>query len=117
MPKWLQAIVLGFVASVTEYWVEAPEVLQAQRAAPNPAPDEATLASAATDLVPVAVTGPAVPDFAGMTAREAVAGSSGLGLRTRLAGQGVVVRQEPAAGTPLAASGGEVRLWLGAGAF
>lgn len=57
-----------------------------------------------------------VPDFAGLSARQAVARSSRIGIRAALLGHGSVRRQSPAPGTPLEAAGGLVKLWLrGAG--
>jgi len=44
-----------------------------------------------------------VPDLRGQSAREGVAGLVARGYRVRIDGAGVVVRQTPAAGTPLAA--------------
>jgi len=61
------------------------------------------------------VTTPAgdLPDFSGLTARQAVARSSALGLKVDLVGDGFVHRQLPAAGTPLISVDGHLRLWLG----
>jgi len=56
-----------------------------------------------------------VPDFAGLTARQAIARSSRLGLRPVLRGRGVVGRQAPAAGAPMPPSGERIELWLGMG--
>ena len=53
-----------------------------------------------------------LPDFAGLTARQAVARSSRLGLRLVLDGHGAVFRQSPKPGTPLEAAGRQVTLWL-----
>ena len=53
-----------------------------------------------------------VPDFTGLSARQALVRSSSEGLRIALHGHGLVSRQLPAAGTPLAAAGHAVELWL-----
>jgi len=58
------------------------------------------------------VTGPlAVPDVSGLGAREAARRLARLGLMARITGDGVVVDQDPAAGTPLE-PGRVCRLWL-----
>jgi len=48
----------------------------------------------------VAETG-TMPDLSGMTAREALRTLVKLGMTARLSGDGVVVEQEPAAGSPI----------------
>ncbi len=53
-----------------------------------------------------------VPDFAGLTARQAVRQSSAAGLQLALNGHGFVSRQSPAPGTSLDAAAGVVELWL-----
>ncbi|MCP4663013.1 MAG: transpeptidase family protein [bacterium] len=53
-----------------------------------------------------------VPDFAGLSARQAVSRSSALGLRPALNGHGAVERQQPPPGTPLELAGQAVELWL-----
>lgn len=53
-----------------------------------------------------------IPDFAGLSLRQAIALSSQLGLRLAPDGNGLVERQEPAPGVPLETAGGTVRLWL-----
>ena len=70
--------------------------------------------AAAAALAPP-LAGPAVPDLVGRTAREAIAGVAGLGLRPVLVGRGVVERQEPPAGAPLPPRGSPVQLFLGTG--
>lgn len=50
-----------------------------------------------------------MPDLAGMTAREAVFWARSLGADVRIEGQGAVVRQEPAAGSPVT---GTIQVWL-----
>lgn len=52
---------------------------------------------------------PAVPDLAGLSAREAIFWTRSLGADIKLEGRGTVYRQEPEAGTPLA---GTVKVWL-----
>jgi hypothetical protein len=52
------------------------------------------------------------PDLKGLTLREALAKASSLGLQVDSQGAGVVVRQSPAAGTPME-EGAEIRLELG----
>jgi membrane peptidoglycan carboxypeptidase len=65
------------------------------------------------DTVTLLATTPGqVPDLRGKTAREAVASLSARGYRTRMDGDGVVVRQTPAAGAALA-QGQECILHLG----
>ena len=59
--------------------------------------------------------GPVLPDFTGLSAREAVAQTSRLGLRPILNGRGVVARQEPGAGAPVPGRGERVELWLQSG--
>lgn len=84
---------------------------------PPPAEESTTLAG---ELVAAAVEPrrPAapgtLPDLQGRSAREAVAMLAGLELEPRLAGRGVVVAQQPAAGSPMPARGSPVRLELGA---
>ncbi|HEX9737290.1 MAG TPA: penicillin-binding protein [Thermoanaerobaculia bacterium] len=53
-----------------------------------------------------------MPDFAGLSARQALLASSRLGIRSAVHGHGAVVRQEPPPGTPLEAAGGRVELYL-----
>jgi cell division protein FtsI (penicillin-binding protein 3) len=58
-----------------------------------------------------------VPDFSGMTAREAIVRSAQLGIEVQLEGDGgFVQRQTPAALAPLRRGASQVRLWLGDGA-
>lgn len=74
----------------------------------GPAPEQAVHAA-----VPAVAAGD-LPDFSGLTARQAVVRSSALGLRVDLIGDGFVSRQYPAAGTPLKSIDGQLRLWLAA---
>ena len=56
-----------------------------------------------------------VPDFSGLTARQAVVRSAALGLKATLHGSGMVSRQSPAAGVAIEEAGGDMQLWLGIG--
>ena len=68
-------------------------------------PAVVTLAAAATGGTSV------FPDLAGLSARDALRALGKLGVTGRLRGSGLVVQQEPAAGSPLE-SGDAVTLWL-----
>ena len=57
----------------------------------------------------------ALPNFAGMTARQAVVRSAELGLTATLHGSGTVNRQSPAPGSAVEEAGSGVQLWLGVG--
>ena len=61
---------------------------------------------------PAAVPAGTVPEFFGLSARQALRRASALGLRPALNGHGAVARQRPPPGTPFEASGQEVELWL-----
>lgn len=54
-----------------------------------------------------------MPDFTGLSARQAVAHSAATGVRIALHGHGRVAEQLPPAGTPLETAGNAVELWLG----
>lgn len=54
-----------------------------------------------------------MPDFQGLTARQAVVRSAELGLRTSLYGQGSVHRQVPPPGVAIDVAAGRLELWLG----
>lgn len=82
-----------------------------QVAAAQPGGEVETLAAAS----PPAPAGPTLPDFAGLTARQAMVHAARLGLRPVLRGNGVVERQEPPAGAPLPGRGTTVQLYLAAG--
>jgi beta-lactam-binding protein with PASTA domain len=56
-------------------------------------------------VVTVATRADAFPDLTGMSARDALRILAKLGVSTRLMGAGLVVDQEPQAGTPLESSG------------
>jgi membrane peptidoglycan carboxypeptidase len=91
----------------------------------NPVPPIVVTASAAEpvpEMMPVSgpisasrldvVTGsPTVPDVRGLGARVAIQRLARLGLVSRLTGDGVVIDQDPAPGTPFE-SGTACRLWL-----
>lgn len=103
---------------VPERWpgeIDPQSVPAVQLAALAPA---AAAAPAPQDALPAkdASAGPALPDFTGLSAREAVAQSSRLGLRPVLNGRGVVARQAPLPGAPIPAAGERVELWLQSGA-
>lgn len=88
-----------------------PTVLVAKQApAPAPSPGDAPR------LQPTVATGPApadgVPDVAGLSARDAVRVMVQRGLRPRIVGDGFVIAQSPAPGTPVE-PGAECRLVLG----
>jgi cell division protein FtsI (penicillin-binding protein 3) len=91
--------------------------------APAPVPEAGgvVLAAAPRNAMPeaepavLAAAGPAMPDFSGLTAREAVRRTTGLGLETVLNGRGFVERQDPAAGAPLPMATERIELWLGPG--
>ncbi len=55
-----------------------------------------------------------LPVFVGLTARQALARAGELGLKPTLIGHGIVAVQNPIAGTPLEAAGGELELHLDA---
>ena len=84
-------------------------------AAAEPPPPPAPAPRLARRLRPEPPPG-TLPDLTGLTAREAVARAGALGISPRLAGHGVVVRQQPPAGTPLAEAGQRVEIWLDSGA-
>ena len=79
------------------------------RSAPPP-----SKVAAATPTAPKALrlTELTAPDLHGMTLREALVKASSLGLQVDSQGAGVVVRQSPAAGTPME-EGGPIRLEMG----
>ena len=81
---------------------------------PEPAPG-AMLASAEPVQEPADVFVPppgTLPSFVDLTARQALALSSKLGLQPTLIGHGVVIEQNPPPGTPLEAAG-ELELRFG----
>ncbi len=56
-----------------------------------------------------------VPNFSGLTARQAVVRSAEVGLAATLHGSGMVSRQFPQPGTALNEASGGLQLWLGSG--
>ena len=64
---------------------------------------------------PADSAGLVLPDLVGLPLREALRRLTLRQVQARIAGRGMVVRQEPAAGTPLS-PGGECRLWCAPGA-
>jgi membrane peptidoglycan carboxypeptidase len=90
-------------------------LLAAASAARQPVPDAGLGGFVAASLATPEVAAGLVPDFAGLTARQAVTRSSRLGLRPVLRGRGVVDRQRPEAGAPLPRRGERIELWLGPG--
>ncbi len=80
-----------------------PPIVVARRAAERP-----VLPASATRLLPPVVTSspggsrePLVPDLRGLSARDALRTLAKLGVGARIRGNGMVVDQTPAAGTPL----------------
>ena len=69
----------------------------------------------APELAPVETPPGTVPDFTGLSARQAVSRSAQADLRIALHGHGRVTRQLPEAGTPLEVAENAVELWLGSG--
>ncbi len=53
-----------------------------------------------------------LPDLSGLTARQAMSALAAVGVAPRLNGAGFVVRQTPAAGTPISRIEGRAELWL-----
>ena len=105
------------VSSVLNYLRVPPEIpveTEWPQMAEQEAPEaELELASAFdSGLEPVfSDDGTVVPDLSGMTAREALISLAERGLTPALSGSGFVVRQQPAAGTPLA-DVEQLELWL-----
>ena len=89
----------------------APPVLVASRDDSPTAP--ASVAEDPPPLVSLVADGPAgtVPDLRGLSAREAIRKLVKIGMNARASGDGFVVSQDPAPGSPLGA-GGTCRLVL-----
>ncbi len=81
------------------------------RSAPPPS-NEALVTPQAAAPKALRLTDLTAPDLKGLTLREALAKASSLGLQVDSQGAGVVVRQSPAAGTPME-EGGQIRLEMG----
>jgi cell division protein FtsI (penicillin-binding protein 3) len=80
----------------------APPVLMAPNPLAAPAGRMLPVVTMAGDpAVEVATGPPVVPDLHGLSARDAILRLARLGLVARVSGDGVVVEQHPAAGTPL----------------
>jgi cell division protein FtsI (penicillin-binding protein 3) len=88
----------------------APPVMVARRTLKEAVPTSAPVSGPVVDVVRAAGPGE-VPDLRGLSARDATRALVKLGLRPRVTGNGVVVSQEPAPGSPTA-SGGTARLVL-----
>ena len=80
----------------------APPVMVARQAAAH---RSRRSSSPAVVALPAASTGTGLPDLSGLSAREALRELARLGLTARLQGAGVVVHQDPPAGTPLEPGG------------
>jgi cell division protein FtsI (penicillin-binding protein 3) len=76
------------------------------------AEDEEVVGGLSIPTVAVVTDGSALPDLAGLTARQAVSRLAAAGIVPRLHGAGFVQRQVPLAGTPLTEAGTEIELWL-----
>jgi cell division protein FtsI/penicillin-binding protein 2 len=91
----------------------APPVLVARRDVPREQPVSGRVASPA--IVTLASTGvgaaPVFPDLVGLSARDAVRALTRIGVSARLHGDGEVVAQQPAPGSPAAAASAAT-LWL-----
>ena len=53
-----------------------------------------------------------LPDLSGLTARQAMSALAAVGVAPQLNGAGFVIRQQPAAGTPISGIDGRAELWL-----
>jgi len=88
-----------------------PVLVRASATESAPAELIHTAASASAPQVDVVTGPPTVPDVRGLGLREAARRLVRLGLVARPTGDGIVIDQDPAAGTPLA-PGRACRLWL-----
>jgi len=89
-----------------------PVLVQASAAAAASSDLIRTAAAAGAPQISVVAGPPTVPDVRGLGAREAARRLARLGLVPRLTGDGIVVDQDPAAGTALEPAR-PCRLWLG----
>lgn len=89
-----------------------PVLVKASSEEPPPVDFVQASAAAGTPRISLLTGPPTVPDVRGLGAREAARQLSGLGLLVRLTGDGVVIGQDPAAGTALE-PGRVCRVWLG----
>ena len=88
------------------------EMIASEEDPPQSSPEAEPTPLAEVDVEPVENP---LPDFSGLTARQAVVRSAEMGLRATLHGQGWVNRQTPAPGTAMDEAEGDLELWLGAG--
>jgi stage V sporulation protein D (sporulation-specific penicillin-binding protein) len=88
-----------------------PVLVQASAAEPPASELLRTTAAAGQPHISVVAGPPGVPDVRGLGAREAARRLVQLGLVPRLTGDGIVIDQDPVAGTPLE-PGRPCRLWL-----
>ncbi len=88
-----------------------PVLVQASAAGASPSEIVRTTAAAGPPQISVVAGPPAVPDVRGLGAREAARRLARLGLVPRLTGDGIVIDQDPVAGTALE-PGRPCRLWL-----
>jgi cell division protein FtsI (penicillin-binding protein 3) len=88
----------------------APIVVTASTGEPAPTMTRTT-SHVASSRLDVVTGSPAVPDVRGLGAREAIQRLARLGLVSRLTGDGIVIDQDPAPGTPLEPDT-VCRLWL-----
>jgi hypothetical protein len=88
-----------------------PVLVQAAAGANGPSELVRTAAASGPPQISVVAGLPAVPDVRGLGAREAARRLVRLGLVPRLTGDGIVIDQDPVAGTPLE-PGRPCRLWL-----
>lgn len=96
---------------------ERPELWPFERQPEEPAlaPRPEQLASAEPTPPKSPTPAGTIPDFAGRTAREAVALAAALRLEPLLSGNGSVLRQRPEPGSPMPPPGARLELWLGNG--
>ncbi len=87
---------LGIIPTINP----APPVIVA-RNTPTPVTPAAAVGMPDVRAIPANMTEAGVPDLRGMSAREALRELARLGLTARMHGTGVVVDQDPAAGSPL----------------
>ena len=92
-----------------------PELVAARKASERSPLDERVSGSMDTTTVAsnLDASGELVlPDLSGLTARQAMSALAAVGVAPRLNGAGFVVRQQPAAGTPISRIEGQTELWL-----
>jgi cell division protein FtsI (penicillin-binding protein 3) len=79
----------------------APPVLVARHDGAPVTPTAAPLAAPAVLSIPASMTEAGLPDLRGLSAREALRELARIGLSARMEGAGVVVDQQPPAGSPV----------------